>query len=168
MCFLTGLFGDTCQQLEDFASNARAVGGRAVCQPWWHPAAVAEDSVPRNIAERAHAFGVKESDMQNYSALPAYIFLIGPFQDLNLQNFEDAPRWRDWSGCRFEDQLLPLQRVPVWKYGAPIDVSLGSVKQKKADFNRWYAGIDQLLLWVGSSKQGAKAREKWLSHHRAR
>jgi hypothetical protein len=73
----------------------------------------------------------------------------------------------------FEENLLSASKVPFWncapkaRLRAPLD--LGVVKQKilTADaFKWWIRGVQQLMVWVGTSRQGAGAKRKSAMKHK--
>ena len=49
------------------------------------------------------------------------------------------------------------RRRPEW----PWTHNMGNVKQKNVDFQRWIPGCMQVVLWIGSARQGAGARAKF-------
>ena len=81
--FLTGVFGDTREQMEWLCTQAGAMGKCAVCQPWALPSAVAEampmcGEFPDAVAEK---WGLNPDEPCMHYSYPTYFFIFGHCRD---------------------------------------------------------------------------------------
>ena len=100
--------------------------------------------------------------------LPTWVIPIGPFK-LAVPSSDTYPNWDQWKGRRFSGSLVPLADKHSWCDEKPRDYDKrcnGSfevlLKMKPVDFERWYPGVHQLLLYVGTNKTGRPAERRWL------
>ena len=89
---------------------------------------------------------------------------------INLKVIEDiqtppltlAPQWLEGSSAA-RKYLLPLHRVPTWEtptVSSRERLNLGRCKTKPLDWNWKSPAIEQLCVWVGTSRTGRHAQQK--------
>ena len=59
-----------------------------------------------------------------------------------IQYLPTVPRWNG--------------RLPPWKEPS-TDMDIGHLKQKMPDMTWWVKGVHQIVLWIGTSRQGKNA-----------
>ena len=82
VCFLTGVFGDTEEQMSRFCEAAGAQGNRAICQPWvLEPAVAGEMRGWAEDVEVKACWRVDRSLGCMIYTYPAYMFIFSPLKD---------------------------------------------------------------------------------------
>ena len=98
---------------------------------------------------------------------PSYMMLFGYY---NAMSWPEKP----WEvpenfemGRDILDELIGLAAVPQWKQnceGSTLVPSMGNVKMKPVDIDRWFQHCFQSCVWLGTSipskKSQSKARER--------
>ena len=130
--FLCGIFEVENSQLEDVCRSCGATGPVPFCQPWQLNTAGGQISVTH----------------------PLYII---PFGRCTMQVDIKGPQAEmpDW--LLGHPSLFKLDFLSEITVGGPHQLhlrDLGKVKQKAVDLQRWVPNVHQLLLWVGSSRNG--------------
>ena len=136
---LTGAFHNLIPHLHQLAINAGAVGGGPLYQPL--------------------TFWNDKSCTYKTAVYPAFFVLFGYFRQLNLP---DEITDMDWAlsehgielGKDIYDACLWAHDVPWWKtnhVGSAAVPNLGNVKMKEADFKKWFSGVLQTVVWLGTA-----------------
>ena len=82
VCFLTGVFGNTKEQMARFCEAAGARGNRAICQPWvLKPAVAGEMPGWAEEVEVEECWGVASRRGCRIYTYPTYMFVFSPLQD---------------------------------------------------------------------------------------
>ena len=92
-------------------------------------------------------------------------------EEIAVPETKHAPGIEHWGSeaSRFPTITLPLETVPTWiaSRSCGVDaadrcdrVNLGRCKQKGIDPEWWEDGVHQLLMWIGTARQGQGAKRK--------
>ena len=157
--FLGGFFDCGADQVTELAESAGASGTSPFAQFWREPSQSA-------VAVEESA---SDDEGPRYYTHPAYIIVLGPAEALYAE-VDDQPEVPQWLwGAHLQISALartifPAKELPTWKArynNIRLDLAdLGQVKQKPAKLRWWKPGIHQLLLYVGTARQGRGARTR--------
>ena len=136
---LTGAFHKLIPYLHRVAIDSGAVGGGPLYQPltFWHD----------------------KKCTYSTAVYPSFFVLFGYFRQINLP---DETADMDWAlsqhgielGKDIYDACLWDDDVPWWKtncVGSSAVPNLGNVKMKDADFKKWFSGVLQTVVWLGTA-----------------
>ena len=178
--FLAGTFGKELAEVYNVCSlGGPSLQGFAFCQPWWvGNAACAAPcaAVAADDAVVARFGSMPERDVCQYAACPFYLIVFLPWKVVDFPRAtqtQEVPQWLSDDDF-FSEHLVPLRFVPssqadqaaaleaavaAQHEGQPV--CLGTLKQKKYN-NHWdLLHIHQVIVWVGASRTGKRAREQY-------
>ena len=137
--FFCGVFPKSRDQLEDIARSCGASYKYPLHQAW----------------KRAHS-----SIFQKWVTHTAYIIPFGRCTKVSVpswvEQYETMPLWLAKHTTEFD-----VEDLPVFLRSRGVSASmpdLGQVKQKPVDLRHWVPHVHQLILWVGTARQGRSAK----------
>ena len=149
VCLLTGMWGDTKEQMSELCQNLPCATIHPIAQAWRgdEAAVAALKGFPLYtlIMGRCHRLTMPAPD-----SLPHYQKALDENWVPAVADWHKLiPEWRTWT-----------QRQISWHSAANMD--WGQVRCKRVDPDKWMAGLSQVVFWCGVSQQGwgAKARSK--------
>ena len=136
---LTGVFHKLIPYLHRVAIDSGAVGGGPLYQPltFWH------------YKKRTYSTAV----------YPSFFVLFGYFRAITMpdEGADMDGAKKDWGIDLGEDiynECLWSNDIPYWEtncVGSSAVPNLGNVKMKQADFRKWFSGVLQTVVWLGTA-----------------
>ena len=159
---IMGVFTCPHVQVYHLALECGVAGKRPFCQAWYehheNPEEVDVDTTVR--------WDVAKENGMNYRVHPAYMMVTTPCAKIVYPSTEAAPWLPEWlqAGNGGIAKLCgALKDAPTWppepqsRSRGFANFDLGKCQQKPADLRWWVPGIHQLLLFLGTSREGKGA-----------
>ena len=99
---------------------------------------------------------------------PGYFMLFGNYRHVRWS--DDIPKLHGaiHLGRDIVNDLVDVSDVPEWDFNKRGNVyvpSLGNLKQKDADWRKWFSEVFQTCLWLGTSTPSKKVQNRWTSRN---